>query len=72
MEISVVSTHDSRREGKFHLFGWILFLVCAGLFIASSIKAGDILALAASILFLVGCVVFIIPIVIKRERDESK
>ncbi len=44
-------------------WGWILFLVCAILFIASSIRNGDVLALIGSILFLVGCFVFMIPLV---------
>jgi len=53
------------REMKFHLCGWILFLVCAGFFIASSIEGGSILGLVGSAIFLVACVVFIIPLVIK-------
>ncbi len=53
------------REKKFHLWGWILFLVCAGFFIASSITGDSTLNLAGSIIFLAGCVVFIIPFLIK-------
>ena len=56
---------DRNHERKFHLCGWILFLVCAGFFIASSIEGGSILGVVGSIIFLVGCVVFIIPLVIK-------
>ncbi len=57
------------REKKFHLWGWILFIVCAGFFIASSIKANDMFGLAGSIVFLVGCVVFIIPLTMKSRQD---
>ena len=53
------------REKKFHLLGWILFLVCAGFFIASNIDGGNTLGLAGSIIFLVGCLVFIFPLVTK-------
>ena len=57
--------NDRNRERKFHFWGWILFLVCAFFFIASSIEGGSVLGLTGSIIFLVGCVVFIIPLVIK-------
>jgi hypothetical protein len=45
--------------------------VCAGFFIASAIKADDILGLAGSIIFLIGCVLFIIPLVINGKQDEG-
>lgn len=61
-----MSNADKTREKKFHLWGWILFLVCAVFFIASSIKAGDVLLLAGSIIFLAACVVFLIPLVTRR------
>ena len=56
---------NSKQEKKFHLWGWILFLVCAGFFIASSIKGGDVLGLTGGIVFLAGCVVFLIPFLLK-------
>jgi len=55
------------RERKFHLAGWIVFLVCAVFFIASSIEAHNTLSLVGSIVFLVACVVFLIPLVINRK-----
>jgi hypothetical protein len=66
-----MSTDQRNRERKFQLSGWILFLVCAGFFIASAIKADDILVLVGSIIFLGGCVVFIIPMVIKGKQDKD-
>ena len=30
-----------KKELKFQLWGWILFIVCAFIFIASSIRMGD-------------------------------
>ncbi len=66
-----MSVDKRNRERKFHLSGWILFIVCAGFFIASAIKADDILGLAGSIIFLVGCVLFIIPLVINGKQDEG-
>ncbi len=53
-------------EQKFNLSGWILFVGCAGFFIISAIKASDIWYLIGSIIFLGGCVVFIIPLIRRR------
>ena len=62
-----MSIDNRTRERKFHLWGWILFIVCDGFFIASSIEYGDIIGLVGSIIFLIACVVFIIPLVIRRS-----
>ena len=66
-----MSVDDRSRERKFHLGGWILFVVCAGFFIASNIEVDNLLGLAGSIIFLVACVAFIIPLVIRGRRDED-
>ena len=63
-----MSANKEDRERKFQKWGWILFIICAGLFIASSIRNHDPLSLAASFAFLVACVVFIIPLVSKRPQ----
>ena len=56
---------NRQRERKFQLWGWILFVVCAGFFIASSVAGGDISGIIGSVIFLAGCIVFIIPLVTK-------
>jgi hypothetical protein len=56
-----VDSHQ--REKKYNLWGWILFMVCAGFFIASALQNGDVLYLIGSIVFLLACIVFIIPLV---------
>jgi len=66
-----MSTDKTNRERIFHLSGWILFMACAGFFIASSVEADSILSLVGSIIFLIGCVVFIIPLVIKEKQDKD-
>ena len=53
------------RERKFHLWGWLLFMVCAGFFIASNVEDGSIVGLIGSVIFLVACVVFLVPLVKK-------
>ena len=61
------------RELKRQLWGWIVFIICSVLFIASSIRNRDVLSLVASILFLVGCVIFMIPLVttMRNRTDET-
>jgi len=66
-----MSIDDKNRERKFSLWGWLLFLVCAGFFIASAIEGDNVLGLAGSTIFLVGCIIFIIPLVTKKNRDEG-
>ena len=53
---------QTKRELKYHLAGWILFIICAVFFIASSLKNHDTLTFIGSIIFLIACVVFLIPL----------
>ena len=53
-------------EQKLNLIGWILFVICAGFFIVSSIQAHDVWYLTGSIIFLISCIVFIVALVIKK------
>jgi hypothetical protein len=69
-EENVMSDNGS-PERKFHLMGWLLFLVCAGFFIASGVAEGNIVSIAGSAIFLVGCVVFIIPLMMKRNPNKD-
>jgi len=50
------------QEIKYHLVGWILFIICAIFFIVSSLKNHDTLAFIGSIIFLIACVFFLIPL----------
>ena len=64
-------------EVKYHLAGWILFILCALLFILSALKSGDLILTLASMIFLAACVLFLIPILHRRkgrgikERDRT-
>lgn len=46
---------------RLNLWGWILFLVCALLFTAAGLRDGDVLITLGSVLFLVACVLFLVP-----------
>ncbi|HVT51905.1 MAG TPA: hypothetical protein VHE77_10075 [Dongiaceae bacterium] len=53
---------------RFQILGWILFIVSALGFIASSIEHGDMLGLIGGAFFLVACFVFLIPYALTEKR----
>ena len=63
-----MSDNGTKQNLKFELWGWILFILCACFFIASGIKNNDTLTLLGSIIFLIACLVFIIPLLIKGGK----
>jgi len=62
------------QEIKYQIAGWILFIICAIFFIASSFKNHDTLTFIGSVFFLVACIVFLIPIfnTYKTTEDDTK
>ena len=50
----------SRRTWE--LVGWVVFGLCALLFLAAGIRDGDALVIVASMLFLLGVGAFLVPI----------
>ena len=50
-------------ERRVHLAGWVLFIVCALFFMAAALKNHDTLTLIGSLIFLIACVVFLVPLV---------
>lgn len=69
--METMSENDNKTNLKFELWGWILFVLCAGFFIASAIKNHDLLSLIGSIIFLIACLVFIVPFLTKRGNKTS-
>lgn len=59
---------SKNNEEKYHWVGWGLFIVCALFFLVSSWKNRDGYALAASLVFLVACLVFLVPLVKSRLK----
>jgi len=62
---------DPRKEHRINLAGWVLFVISALFFTATSLRAGDMLGLMGSLFFLVACFVFLIPYAL-RARAEKK
>jgi predicted membrane channel-forming protein YqfA (hemolysin III family) len=61
-------SNTRKAETRFHLLGWLLFLVCAILFIIESVMARSTVGLVASVLFLAGCIAFLIPLGVGWSR----
>ena len=53
---------QAKRELKYHLAGWVLFVICAIFFMLSSLKSHDTLALIGSIIFMIACIIFLISL----------
>jgi hypothetical protein len=63
-----IPENQKKQESKLQLMGWILFVLCAFFYIASSLKNRDTLTFIGSVFFLISCIVFIIPLVRKMKR----
>ena len=53
----------SIRKIQVQIAGWVIFTLCAVLFLVSSLKNDDLFALMGSILFLIACFFFLIPLI---------
>ncbi len=68
------NTHRIGRNGlevKLQVAGWILFIICAVLFIAASLKNRDPLTLLGSLIFLIACILFLLPLVKSKTNKKS-
>ena len=51
------------------LIGWLLFLLCAVLFLISGLRNNDVLTIIASVLFGIGVILFLVGFKPKKEND---
>lgn len=58
---------SSHRIRQFQITGWLLFIVSAAFFTWSTAQAGDWIGVAASLLFLIACLVFLVPVMDRSE-----
>jgi hypothetical protein len=56
------------RKLRLQLYGWLLFVACAVLFVAGSFMDDNPLFLVASLLFLLACLFFILPLLETLHR----
>ncbi len=61
---------DQRKEHRINLVGWWLFVISALFFIATSVRAGDMLGLIGALFFLVACFIFLIPYALRARAEK--
>ena len=64
--------NHQEKDAPFHLVGWFLFLACAFVFAYIAMRDRDFVLGLASLLFLAGCVAFIIPLCGKDRKRRSQ
>ncbi len=62
-----MSDNGAAKDKRYDLWGWLLFVVSALFFIASSIRDGDMIGLLGGVFFLLACVVFLASYIGVRE-----
>jgi uncharacterized membrane protein YhhN len=67
-----INETQNRQERSMHLAGWLLFVVCALFFIAAGLKNRDTLTIIGGVLFLISCILFIVPLVWTKGRNKSR
>lgn len=56
---------------RFQLWGWIIFIFSALFFIAASLRAEDPIGLIGGALFLLACIVFLLPLLAELRGSTS-
>lgn len=57
---------------RHELIGWVLFTFSALFFVATSVRAGDMLGLLGGLLFLIACFFFMAPLGQVMRARKSK
>ena len=63
--------NQTGQEIKYQLAGWILFIICAIFFIASSLKNHDTLTFIGGVIFLIAGLFFLILLVRPNKKAEN-
>lgn len=59
-------------EQRLQFVGWILFLLCAPLFLISALINGDVWSASASVVFGVGVVLFLVALRPKKKSGKQE
>ncbi|GAB6193380.1 hypothetical protein [Desulfocastanea catecholica] len=64
----------NRKAERYQLCGWILFITCALLFIAESFINRQPLLFIGSLIFLLACLLFLVPLIdtLRNGKDRGK
>lgn len=60
-----------KRESRYHIAGWALFVLCAFLFLFSAVRDGDGVLALASLVFLLGCILFLVPLLFPPAKTDD-
>jgi hypothetical protein len=60
-----LKSYHMTRNDRLQLAGWGLFILCALLYIITSIEAQSMTNLLGSVVFLIACFFFIVPLIWK-------
>ena len=63
--------NNKGQDFKYQLVGWIIFIICAIFFIAASLKNHDALTFIGSVIFLIACIVFLIPLIKIKKKAKN-
>ncbi len=66
-----MNLNEPRVQRRFQFSGWILFIFSAIFFIATSVRAGDMLGLMGGLFFLTACFVFLVPLISTGKAIED-
>lgn len=58
---------NAKNQYRLHVIGWVLFIICALLFIYDSIQNASPMMVAASVVFLLASICFIIPLLMSKN-----
>ncbi len=62
----------NRTKRRLETGGWVLFIISAVFYIATSWRAGDLLGLLGATFFFLACLVFLVPLHGHRVPDEER
>ncbi len=51
-----------RVAWRYNVTGWLLFTACTAFFTCTAVRVEDWINLTASLLFLIACIVFLVPV----------
>lgn len=57
-----MSNGNPNANRQLQIWGWVLFVLCAVLYLGANIEAHSTLGIIGSVVFLAACAVFMIPL----------
>ncbi|MFT5260989.1 MAG: cell division protein FtsW (lipid II flippase) [Saprospiraceae bacterium] len=68
--MSSKNNNVARKDFYTNLVGWVLFIACALMYMESSYRNWDLITFLGSLLFLIACIVFLLPFIRVIRQGE--